>query len=44
MFIDEISAVEEWERAIKGLVDAGLLEGRRLVLTGSSSVNIMKKD
>jgi len=43
MFIDEISAVEEWERAIKTFVDAGLLEGRRLVLTGSSSVNIMKK-
>ena len=43
IFIDEISAVRDWERTIKALVDGGTLEGKSVMLTGSSSVNIMKK-
>ncbi|MEW5996486.1 MAG: ATP-binding protein [Candidatus Micrarchaeota archaeon] len=43
IFIDEISAVDDWERAIKALSDEGLFEGKYAVLTGSSSINIMKK-
>lgn len=42
IFIDEVSAVKEWERAIKALVDDGIFEEKYVVLTGSSSVNIMK--
>jgi predicted AAA+ superfamily ATPase len=43
VFIDEISAVEDWERTIKALVDEGAFEEKYVLLTGSSSVNIMKK-
>ena len=43
IFIDEISAVRDWERTIKALVDDGLFENKSVMLTGSSSVNIMKK-
>jgi predicted AAA+ superfamily ATPase len=43
IFIDEISAVDDWERAIKALSDEGFFEGKSAVLTGSSSINIMKK-
>lgn len=43
VFIDEISAVGDWERAIKALSDEGLFERKSAVLTGSSSINIMKK-
>jgi predicted AAA+ superfamily ATPase len=43
IFIDEISAVEDWERTIKALVDEGSFEEKYVMLTGSSSINIMKK-
>ncbi|NYZ74510.1 ATP-binding protein [Candidatus Micrarchaeota archaeon] len=43
IFMDEISAVADWERAIKALSDEGVFDGRYTVLTGSSSINIMKK-
>jgi predicted AAA+ superfamily ATPase len=43
VFIDEISTVENWERAIKAIADEGGFDGRCAVLTGSSSINIMKK-
>lgn len=43
IFIDEISAVEEWEITIKALVDEGFFEEKQVLLTGSNSLNIMKK-
>jgi predicted AAA+ superfamily ATPase len=43
IFIDEINAIEDWERTIKALVDEGSFEEKYVVLTGSSSINIMKK-
>jgi len=43
VFIDEINAVRDWEKTIKVLVDAGMLDNRKVILTGSSSVDILKK-
>ncbi len=43
IYIDEVSSLKDWEVAIKVLVDAGRLEGRQVALTGSSSINILKK-
>jgi len=42
LFLDEISAVEDWPFAIKWLVDAGLLANSKIILTGSSSINLKK--
>ncbi|MBI5047259.1 ATP-binding protein [Candidatus Micrarchaeota archaeon] len=42
-FIDEINSIEDWEKTIKALVDEGLFENKKVVLTGSSSINLMKK-
>ncbi len=43
IFIDEIGAVADWEIAIKLLSDSGAFSGRHVILTGSSSLNILKK-
>ncbi|OIO21221.1 hypothetical protein AUJ17_02695 [Candidatus Micrarchaeota archaeon CG1_02_47_40] len=43
IFIDEINAIADWERGIKALVDEGAFEGKCALLSGSSSLNIMKK-
>ncbi len=43
IFIDEINAVEEWERTIKTLVDESFFERKHVILTGSNLLNIMKK-
>ncbi|MFH1306818.1 MAG: ATP-binding protein [Candidatus Micrarchaeota archaeon] len=43
IFVDEINSVEDWERAIKALADEGIFRKKQVVLTGSSSLNIMKK-
>lgn len=37
IFVDEITFVPEWTRAIKHLVDVGLLENCTVILTGSNS-------
>lgn len=41
IFLDEISFVNEWQRSIKRLVDGGLLDKTTLLLTGSSSVDLL---
>lgn len=43
IYVDEISAVPEWERTAKALEDEGVFEKKQVVFTGSSSTNIMKK-
>ncbi len=43
IFIDEINSVNEWEKAIKALVDGNAFREKQVILTGSSSINIMKK-
>ncbi len=42
LFLDEVSSVSDWPYAIKWLVDAGLLQDCRMVLSGSSSVSLKK--
>lgn len=37
IFLDEISFVKQWQRAIKSLVDMGLLRGVTLLITGSNA-------
>lgn len=43
LFIDEIGSVNDWEKAIKILADTGRLQNKKVLLTGSSSLNILKK-
>ncbi len=40
ILLDEVSFVEDWQRGIKWLADSGLLAGARVILTGSSAVDI----
>lgn len=40
VFVDEVNYIPEWDRAIKFIADAGLLESCSLVLTGSDIVII----
>lgn len=42
IFLDEISAVENWSSAIKWLADTGTLKNKTLFLTGSSGINLKK--
>ncbi|AAD35701.1 conserved hypothetical protein [Thermotoga maritima MSB8] len=42
LFIDEITAVEDWQKSIKYLVDIGLLENSLLILTGSSAFDLKR--
>lgn len=41
LFLDEISFVREWQRAIKQLADLNLLAKTTLFLTGSSAVDLL---
>ncbi|MFH1896597.1 MAG: ATP-binding protein [bacterium] len=41
IFLDEISFVFEWQRAVKALADRGELKNATLLLTGSSSVDLL---
>ncbi len=43
LFLDEVSFVEDWQRAVKYILDSGLCRGRVLYLTGSSSINLRKE-
>lgn len=38
LFLDEVTYVSEWERAIKSLADAGLFNNGAVVITGSDSL------
>jgi len=42
LFIDEITAIKDWQRAIKYLVDTGELEGILVVATGSSAHDLRR--
>lgn len=38
LFIDEVTYVREWERAIKSFADAGIFDNAAVVITGSDSL------
>ncbi len=40
LFIDEVTFVTEWERAIKHLADLGKLKNKSLILTGSNAYDL----
>jgi len=42
LFIDEISMLVDWQRAIKLLIDAGKFRDCTLILTGSHSIDLRK--
>jgi predicted AAA+ superfamily ATPase len=42
IFLDEISSVRDWQKAIKHLHDTGKLVNTTLILTGSHSIDIKK--
>lgn len=43
VFLDEISFVEGWERAVKYILDSPLSKGKILYITGSSSIALKKE-
>ncbi len=43
IFLDEITFVEEWWRAIKSRIDRGVFSGDVLTVTGSTSMDLMKQ-
>jgi predicted AAA+ superfamily ATPase len=42
IFIDEITAIRDWQRGIKHLADMGLLERAFVILTGSSAADLRR--
>lgn len=42
IFLDEISSVRDWQKAIKHLSDTGKLENTTIILTGSHTLDIKK--
>lgn len=42
IFLDEISSVPDWSYGVKWLADSGLLRRSKIILTGSSSINLKK--
>jgi hypothetical protein len=40
IFIDEVTFIKEWERAIKHLADLGKLKNKSLILTGSNTYDL----
>ena len=43
LFLDEISFVDDWNVAILALFNSGYLNGKRIYLTGSSSLSLQKE-
>jgi predicted AAA+ superfamily ATPase len=43
IFLDEITFVEDWWRAIKSRIDRGVFRGDALVITGSASLELLKE-
>lgn len=41
-FLDEVSSIKDWQKAIKAFVDTGLGGGIHLVVTGSSSIELKR--
>ena len=44
IFLDEISFVENWQKAIKYILDSPLSKNKTIYLTGSSSINLKKEN
>jgi len=44
VFLDEISFVEDWERAVKYIIDSPLAQGKIIYITGSSSIALKKEN
>ncbi|MCK4870623.1 MAG: ATP-binding protein [Gammaproteobacteria bacterium] len=42
LIIDEVTYIKDWDKAVKYIADAGLLENMALILTGSDSVLIQQ--
>jgi predicted AAA+ superfamily ATPase len=42
LFLDEISSVIDWPYAVKWLADGGFFTDSKMILTGSSSINLKK--
>lgn len=42
LFLDEVSSIKDWQRAIKYLFDTGKLSNTSIILTGSHSLDIKK--
>jgi predicted AAA+ superfamily ATPase len=40
IFLDEVSSIREWQRAIKHLVDVGKLRSATVILTGSHTLDV----
>lgn len=43
IFLDEISFVKDWNSLVLGLFNSGFLDNKRIYLTGSSSVSLLKE-
>jgi hypothetical protein len=43
VFLDEVTFVGEWERAVKFLLDSPLSRGKHIYVTGSSSIGLKKE-
>jgi len=43
VFLDEVTFVDGWERAVKFLLDSPLLKDKHLYVTGSSSIGLKKE-
>lgn len=41
-FLDEVSSIKDWQKAVKGFVDIGLGKNIHLVVTGSSSIELKR--
>lgn len=41
-FLDEVSSIKDWQKAVKGFIDMGLGENIHLVVTGSSSIELKR--
>lgn len=42
LFLDEVAYVEDWQLAVKHLVDTGVLKNKRVLVTGSNSLDMNK--
>ncbi len=43
LFLDEVTFVKDWQRAVKYILDTGLVRGRTMYIAGSSSINLKKE-
>ncbi len=43
VYLDEVSFVKDWQRAVKFFLDSGMSKNVRVYVTGSSSINLKKE-